>query len=225
MDSAESSPSIVTTLRRLSANLIGYEVESQFVNPLSFQASGIVDETWMGDPHVLIGLNHSLFSYGNGVEVEAAENTVSFRQHGISADAEVVPAIELAKRYAGKFDAENWMAVSLELALDVEVPAPGVRWPSFGNGLIFRELTPRTGVHVFYSFPDKALRVEVGPRYGADESGFFSFALVHRQLGPDPAEAQSKVGVALEGWKSDWEDVVTVVEQLMTSTLNFRSTQ
>ena len=75
-------------------------------------------------------------------------------------------------------------------------------------------------MHVFYTFPDKALRVEVGPRYGADESGFFCFGFVHRQLSPDPTEAQSRVGVALEGWRSDWEDVVTVVEQLMTSTLS-----
>ena len=114
MATGEGSPKLAAGLQSLSVNLIGYESNAQFVNPLTLLWNQVVDETWVCEMGAQIGLTQSSFTYTNGVQVEAYEDHVSFKQSGSPLGASNTLAAEIASRYVDAFGAANWMAVSIE---------------------------------------------------------------------------------------------------------------
>lgn len=227
MAAHEGLPSLAVGLQSLTVNLIGYESNAQFVNPLTLLWNRVVDETWVCEMGAQIGLTKSSFTYTNGVRVDAFEDNVSIRQGGSPLAPDAVLSMDFARRYVDAFGAGNWMAVAVEFLAEISISANpeyvGLEtWPGIAEDVALRDIQPRFGTNVFYSFPDRRLRVEISRDPGSVPSGLTCFAWIHRELSPDPHQAQSELHSVLSGWETDWEEVVLAATQLLTGTMETR---
>jgi hypothetical protein len=222
VDNPEGSPILEVSLRSLAVNLIGFESNSQFVNPLTLYSNGIVDETWVCENGAQIGLLRSSFSYTNGVHVEAFDETISFRQIGTSISPSAALSTKLARKYIAAFNISDWHAVSVEFEAMAELSGesaadPSLSWPPFIDDLVFRDAQPRFGTNVFYYHPDRRLRIEIGRSPNSNSLSWLAW--VYRPLDSDQSQAESQLKAALEDCQSDWEDVVNVASRLLAATI------
>jgi hypothetical protein len=174
-----------------------------------------------------LGLTHSSFTYTNGVQVEAAEENVTFRHRGSFLTPETVLSVELARRYVEAFGPGNWMALSTEFFAEISpkvfsnsVDTDG--WPGFENQLSLNGAVPRFGANVLYSYPDRILRVELSRDLSSESPDLTCIAWVQRELSPNPDRSKGELQSALEGWESDWTEVVVAATQIFASTLESR---
>ena len=224
MAAHEGLPSLAVGLQSLTVNLIGYESNAQFVNPLTLLWNRVVDETWVCEMGAQIGLTQSSFTYTNGVRVDAFEDNVSIRQRGSPLAPDAVLSMDFARRYVDAFGAGNWMAVAVEFLAEISMSANpdhvGLKtWPGIGEKIALGDIQPRFGTNVFYFFPDRRLRVEISRDSGSAPTSLTCFAWVHRELNSDPHQAQSELHSVLGGWETDWEEVVLAANQLLTGTM------
>ena len=227
MPTHQGSPDSTVNLQSVSVNLIGLESNAQFVNPLTLQWNRVVDETWVCEMGSQLGLTHSSFTYTNGVQVEAAEENVTFRHRGSFLTPETVLSVELARRYVEAFGPGDWMAISTEFLAEI---SPKVfldsvdtdSWPRFESQLSLNAVLPRFGANVLYSYPDRILRVELSRDLSSEGADLTCIAWIHRELSPNPNRSQGELQSALEGWESDWAEVVVAATQLFASTLDPR---
>ena len=200
-------------------------MEPQFVNPATLQFSGVVESDWICEKGVRIGIMESNFSYTNGVQIEASDDTVCFRHSGAElADGGALSA-ELAKRYAAGFDYDNWFAISLEFAGVIELTAYPVSagespWPSFADHLIHDGVLPDYRTNAFYDCPDRRLMVELFQSSRSNHTQLNCLARVHRYLDHNQdGQSEHQLESVLTGWKTDWEDAVAAVTRLAEATL------
>ena len=229
MENSEASPAITATLQTFTVNLIGFEGNPQFVNPLALHSNGVVDEDWVCEKGVQIGLTQSSFSYTNGVQVEAFEDTVSFTHRGAPLVPSTALSAKLAKRYIDVLDAKNWIAISLEFMGRTELPRDSATsgtelWPSFADQVVLQGVQPRIGTDAFFLFPDRRLRVELNLAQGSDPAYLSCSGWVHRLLGSAPDQTQSKLHSVLDSWESDWGEVIEAASSLLAATLTPRGT-
>ena len=222
MSTKERPTDLVVSLESVTITLIGYESNAQFVNPLTLLSNRVVDESWVCEMGAQVGLTESRFSYANGVQVEAFEDNVIFRQKKRIHDSDFVTVVGLASRYVEAMGAGDWMGVSFEFLGQIDLPSnrdvvdPEI-WPTLSRQLTRDGVEPRFGTNVFYSYPDRRLRVDLSldPRSGFNELTCVGW--VSRELSMDSYEAERQLGIAFGGWESDWQGVIATAAKLLTS--------
>ena len=226
MSTQEGSSRLAGSLQALTVRLIGYDFSAQFVNPLSLHWNGVVDETWICEPSVQIGLTESSFAYTNGVHVEASGDELLFRHSGTSVAQGPVLAPQLAGRYVDSFGIGNWIGVSLEFstrvrernsAPDTTSPIDSLVWPGLLNRLAINDVRPVVGSTVLYTHPDRTIRIEVVLDSHSDPSGLSCTGQIHRDLAGSPEEALNQLQMILANWESDWKEVLSTAGQLLSA--------
>ena len=130
MSTQESSSRLTGALQALTVKLNGYDFSAQFVNPLSLHWAGVVDETWICEPGVQIGLTESSFTYTNGVHIEATGDELLFRDAGDPAGQRPMLVPQLVQKYVDSFGISDWIGVSLEFFTHVRERISGPSTPS-----------------------------------------------------------------------------------------------
>ena len=226
MSTQEGSPRLVGSLQAITVRLNGYDFGAQFVNPLSLHWSGVVDETWICEPGVQIGLTESSFDYTNGVHVEATNNELLFRHNGASLGQESVLVPQLARRYVDSFGIGNWLEVSLEFntrvhesnsAPDSPSPIDSIVWPGLLDRLDINGVRPVIGSTVLYVHPDKTIRIEVVLDSHSDPLSLSCTGQIHRELGSSPEDAGNQLQSILSNWESDWKEVLSTAGSLLSA--------
>ena len=224
MSTGEGLTALAASLRTLTVNLIGYESNAQFVNPLNLLWNQVVDETWVCEKGAQIGLNQSSFTYTNGVQVEAFEDSVTFKQSGTPLVPGPALAAEIATRYVDAFGANNWMAISFEFLARINLSkiadfvAPDI-WPELSDRLTINEIQPRFGTNVFYFYPEKRVRVELNFDPSSDPDNLTCLGWVYRELSSISGEADAELQAAFGAWESDWDEVTTTAANLLTASI------
>ena len=224
MATLEGVSAFEVSLETLNINLICVESSAQFVNPLTLYSNGIVDETWVCEKGAQMGLTHSTFSYTNGVEVEAVEDVVGFRHDASPLIPSAVLSAKLAKRYADALGIGNFIAVSMEFAARIKLlgkfaASSETPWPPIVDSLVLQGVQPRFSAEVFYVFPDRSLRAELGCVPNSNPTELTCNGWVHRYLEGTPDQARSTLQTTLDGWESDWGEVIDAASRLFEATL------
>ena len=222
MATQEGLARLVGSLQALTVRLTGYEFGAQFVNPLTLHWNGVVDETWVCEPGVQIGLTQSSFAYTNGVQVEADANELLFRHSGPSLDLGSVLAPSLARSYVNSFGVDNWVGVSLEFLARVRAPDTpnsndSMVWPGLLNQLEIDRVQPAFSTTVLYTHSDKIVRVELGLDPHSDPFGLSCTGQIHRELADSAEDAQNQLQMLLSNWESDWREVLLTAGQLLNA--------
>ena len=227
MATQQGSPDAKVNLLSVAVNLIGFESNAQFINPLTLHWNRVVDETWVCEVGAQLGLTLSRFTYTNGVQVEATEETVTFRHRGSFLTPDSVLSVELARRYVDAFGSGDLMAISTEFFGYIN---PAIftgsfdesEWPRFEGQLALNGVTPRFGTNVFYFYPDRRLRVELSRELDSGPLDLTCLAWVYRELDPNPRRSRDELLAAFDGWESDWAEAMVAAGQLFSSTLDPR---
>lgn len=228
MAGPEAPPTLTVVLRMFAVELSGIDLDPQFVNPATLQFNGVIDKGWICEKGVRIGITESNFSYTNGVQIEASDDTVCFRHSGPELNDGSALSAELARRYAVGFDDDNWFAISLEFGGVVElardtVLADVLSRPTFADHLIYDGVAPRFNASAFYNFPDRRLMVDLFQNPGTSHMQLSYVARIHRYLDHDRDEqAEHKLETVLSRWQSDWQNAATALIRLAEATLGPR---
>ena len=177
-----------------------------------------------------IGLTRSSFTYTNGVQVEAFESNITFRQQGHPLVPKDILIIDLARRYVDAFSADGWMALSMDFVgsvvhSDDSGLADLDKWQSLADRIALKGIQPRFGTSAFYSLPDQRLRVEISQNPYSESRELNSFGLLYRDLTPDTEQPQTELYSALNGWEADWEEIIKATKLLLTIALDTGSSQ
>ena len=219
------SPDLTVVLRAFTVELMGLEVEPQYINPVTLEANDVVDSLWRLDSGTLVGISRSRFGYANGVEVEAEQESLSFRH--IAADLVVEEALsaELASRYVKAYGEEDLFGIGMVFQGEVKVPdAPDLVGPFdsavLTDKLALRNVAPsayRIGVtHSFEPEQPRPSSLSVDLFRGVAISGVhFTAQAFHEVVGPQHTwHAINSADSILSRWQSVWSDVVDVVTRL-----------
>ena len=224
MSTQEGSSRLVGSLLEFAVRLHGYDLGAQFVNPLSLHWNGVVDETWICEPGVKIGITESSFSYTNGVNIEATGEELLFRGSRLSSSQESALALQAAKKYTSSFGVGNVAGVSLEFTVrirertntpDVPDPIDSLVYPGLLRRLNIEGVQPAVGSTVAYAYPDRVTRVELVMDSNLDPLGIQCNGIVYRDLAEPAEEAQGQLQSIFENWRSDWTEVLSTASQLL----------
>ena len=225
---AEGSPQALSvSLQSLAVTLIGYESNAQFVNPLTLLWNRVVDDSWICQMGAQIGVTNSSFTYTNGVQVEASDGDVTFRQRGHSLMPKDILITELARRYVDAFGAEDWIALSVEFVggIDHSDGSDLAKWHSLSDRIAIEGIQPRLGTSAFYALENQRLRVEISLNPHSEPHELNSFAWLNRDLTSDTKQPQTDLRSALNGWEADWEKVTKATKLLLTMVVGTGSSQ
>ena len=216
---------LAVDLQMLAIGLVGIDVNPQFINPATLLANGVVEPSWVCAPGAQIGLTESNFSYTNGVQVEAADDTLTFRQFGrLSADGTVLSP-ELAKRFVNAFDDDNWFAVGLEFLARLSVTESeqfslASLWDRVGERFVRQDVSPGYSVSTFYRFADRTMSVNINRGPTGQQRYILCSGSVHRNLDGDASEGlRDQVIQICTNWVTDWEEVISAATSLVNANL------
>ena len=225
MAGPEAPHAFTVVLQMFAVELSGIDLDPQFINPATLQFNGVVDKDWICENGIRIGITESNFSYTNGVQVEASDETVCFRHSGIELAEGSALSAELAKRYAVGFDDDNWFGISLEFGGVIVLsgdptPASVSVWSSFVDRLTHHGVSPRFHTSAFYNYPDRRLVVELFQNPGSSHTPLGCVARIHRHLEySQQVETEHRLESVLSSWRSDWKDAVAAITRLADAAL------
>ena len=214
-------------LLSFAIHLIGYDsgAVAQFVNPLTFHWNNIAEPGWACEPKVSVGITRSTFAYTNGVQIEATENNVVFKQEGTPLDMAQILIAGVAQRYVDAFGADRWGAVSSEftvrIAPQASVRLAGSTLPELLDRLVSDGVRPQLQISTQYALSDKEVAVVVCP----DEhpyTSIFCSGRVLRELNEEPKQALTELGAILGDWQTEWEEIIGVIVRLLTTINDLR---